>query len=105
MTPPVFSMWVVYLVVAVVAGFLIWQAFKEFREALRKDDKEKTNKHFRGKLLEYGILVVVGIVAAIVVTNLKGGPLSGLQERIWGYKQQTVEQEKIESPFYGDFGK
>ncbi len=96
--------WLVFVFCGVILALLSWQAYKEFKSAYRKDAQEKTNKHVKGKVYEYGIILGLGIIAFIVVVNLKGGPLAGLQERIWGVKQATI-QKTIESPFLGDVGK
>ncbi len=92
-----------YIACAIILGVMAWSSVKEFRTACRKDEDEQTNKHLKAKLIEYGIIAGVCLVALVAVLNLKSGPLKGLQERIWG--PQTEQQETIESPFYGDFGK
>lgn len=99
MVPPIG----IFIAVAIILGVMGYTIFREVRAAARKDESEKTTKYLKGKLLEYGIIAAVCVVAALVVVNLKSGPLKGLQERIWG--PQPEQQQRIESPFYGDFGK
>lgn len=92
---------VMYLVVAVVAFLLGRGIWKEIREAIKKDEKENSGKHLKGKLKEYGIVAAVGIVALVTVLMMKGGPLKDFSYKLWGYEPQPT----IESPFFGDFDK
>ncbi len=76
--------WLIYLVIATIAALLIWRIIKEVRQARQADAKEKTDKHFKAVLIQYGIIAGICAVAAVVVIILKDGPLAGLSESIWG---------------------
>jgi Na+/H+ antiporter NhaC len=87
-----------YIMIALVLGvaFLLGRGmWREFREAYRKDEKEKTNKHIKGKLTEYGIVLAVGLVALIAISYLKVGVFAGISERLWGKPPPTID-----SPFH-----
>jgi hypothetical protein len=87
--------WIMIALVCGVAFLLGRGMWREFREALAKDKKQDTNKYFKGKLAEYGIVLAVGIVALIGISFLKTGPLSGISERLWGKPAPTID-----SPFH-----
>jgi hypothetical protein len=83
-----------YIMVALVLGiaFLLGRGmFREFRTAYRKDEEEKTNKYIKGKMGEYAI-----VLALIVISALKAGPLSALGEKLYGKPAPTID-----SPFHG----
>jgi hypothetical protein len=88
-----------YIMVALVLGiaFLLGRGmFREFRTAYRKDEEEKTNKYIKGKMGEYAIVLAVGLMALIVISALKAGPLSALGEKLYGKPAPTID-----SPFHG----
>ncbi len=89
-----------YLLWAVLAGagvLILISFFKEWRQAAREDDKEKSARHIRRKLLEYSIIVVVCVVAFFGVRALRSGPLQGVSEALWGTRP-TVTPNPFTNP-------
>jgi hypothetical protein len=91
-TPAPYVMGALIGFVAFLIGRGIW---REFRTALKRDEEEDTTKYFKGKLAEYGIVLVVGIVAVVVIGQLKTGPLKSWSEKLYGKPPPTID-----SPFY-----
>ena len=84
-----------YAIAFGVAFFMVRGIWREWRDAVRQDDKEKSSRHFRHKMLEYCIIAVVCAAALISVSYLKSGPLKKVSEGLYGTPPTTVP-----NPFY-----
>ena len=87
--------WIMYAFAALVAILVARGIWREFREAMRQDDKEKSARHFRAKMLEYCLIALICVAAFIAVQYLKAGPLKPLSERLYGIPPTTTP-----NPFY-----
>jgi hypothetical protein len=58
---------------------------RQFQIAVAKDEAEKTTKHIKRLLAEWGITLAVGVVAGIVVYHFRGeGILNVAREFLYG---------------------
>jgi hypothetical protein len=85
--------WQVALIVGIVGGLVLlaFKVKKEFQEAIKKDEDEKTGKHLKRVLLTWGIVLGTGLVVGVVVFYLRGeGFLNTIREFLYGKSVPVV---------------